>query len=232
MNSFALIHSPLTGPDVWWPVAECLRSAGHEVIVPDLQETAAIQVPYWRQDVDSAVAGILGQLDEGSSQPLVLAGHSGAGQLLAAIGEALPVSPAAYLFVDAGLPPLESASRLDQMASEDAVWAAQFAQSLGDGETFPIWTSDDLANEVPDTKLRETLVANLRPHPLAYFTESLWPCPNLPTLPGAVLRFSPAYETYAATAALWVWPVATISAGHFHMLVDPTAVADAMIELV
>ena len=41
---FVLLHSPLVGPVTWRPVAERLRSAGHEAVAAAIVRLAAIIV--------------------------------------------------------------------------------------------------------------------------------------------------------------------------------------------
>jgi pimeloyl-ACP methyl ester carboxylesterase len=76
---FALIHSPLTGPMVWQPVAHFLRALGHQVIVPDLADTAGTAKPIWSQHVAAAVSAIARAAAEQRAHSTVLVAHSGAG---------------------------------------------------------------------------------------------------------------------------------------------------------
>lgn len=45
------------------------------------------------------------------------------------------------------------------------------------------------------------------------------------------LRLSEGYESSAADAERRGWPVRRLVAGHFHMLVDPARVAEAIVDL-
>jgi hypothetical protein len=225
---FVLIHSPLVGPTTWEPVAVALRERGQEVVVPALWDNDTPEPPYWQQHAE-AVARALGVVP--AERPVVLAGHSGAGPLLPAIGVELAQPTAAYLFVDAGIPML-STSRLELMEWEASDWAAQFEQALRAGTLFPTWTDADLAEIVPDAGRRQALLDELHPRGLAFFTEPIptpivWPGP-----PCAYLQFSAAYDVPAGWAREAGWPFRHLEAGHFHMLVDPEAVATAMLELV
>ena len=56
---FVLLHSPAVGPATWRPVAEQLRSVGHQVVVPDLRPVARGPAPHWhlvRERVLAAIA--------------------------------------------------------------------------------------------------------------------------------------------------------------------------------
>jgi hypothetical protein len=225
---FVLVHSPLVGPTTWEPVAVALRGRGHAVAVPALWDNDTSEPPTWQQHAAAVVRG-LGAVP--AARPVVLVGHSGAGPLLPVIRAQLAQPVAAYLFVDASIP-VDSASRLDLIAREDPEWAAQFAQELGEGVLFPSWTDADLAEIVPDAGRRQALLDELHPRALAFFTESIPVPDDWPDAPCAYLQFSAAYGTPARQAQAVGWPFRRLDAGHFHMLVEPAAVAGALMELV
>ncbi|MEZ4518000.1 MAG: hypothetical protein R3C44_14665 [Chloroflexota bacterium] len=226
---FILIHSPLTGPEVWQPVADHLHNKGYAVIVPDLADSADDPRPFWQQHVESAVAAVHQQLRDPSR--LVLAGHSGAGPILPALGARLPHPPAGYLFVDAGLPGTEPGSRLDYIRLEgDAPWADEFEQFLREGGRYPNWSEDDLRDELPEDQGR-LVAGTLRPRGLTFFSEPLEPAPTLPDLPGGYLQWSPAYVSSADRADGMGWPVLRRPTGHFQMLIDPESVAEDILTL-
>jgi hypothetical protein len=226
--TFALIHSPLVGQITWEPVATALRQGGRAVVVPTLIDDRETGAPYWQQDAESAAQAIHREAAGGS---VILAGHSGAGPLLPAVRQALGKPVAAYLFVDAGLPQV-GATRLQMMEAESAEWAAGFRTFLEAGGQFPAWSNEDLQEIIPDPSLRAGLVAQLRPRGLDFFTEPLPVFQGWPDAPCAYLHFSPVYDVHASTARALGWPVFHHPAGHFHMLVDPLAVADMLVKLI
>ena len=230
-TTFVLIHSPLTGPQIWWPVAERLKATGYPVLVPDLQDSSGNRLPVWQQHVNWAVTAISAAFPDDHTSSLVLVAHSGAGPLLGSIGSRLATSPAAYLFVDAGLPSQVPATRLDQMRSEGGNWVNEFASFLAAGGRFPAWTDADLREEVPNPVERKMVIDTLRPRGLDYFTETLEATESLPTLPGGYLQFTSTYRVHAEAAAALGWPVMSKAVNHFHMLVDPEAVAADIITL-
>jgi len=224
--SFVLVHSPLTGPDVWQPVAAALRGLGAPASVADLREEGAAGEPYRARHARSAAAA-LQALPAGERGWLV--GHSGAGALLPLVREAAGRAVAGYLFVDAGLP--RAGSRLDAMAEESAEFAAQLRASLAAGERFPAWSDAQLTPIVPDAGRRRVLLAGLRPRGLDFFTEPL-PLPDgWPDAPCGYLWFSEPYRPALAEARMRGWPARELRGGHFHMLVDEEAVAHAVLEL-
>ncbi len=231
--TIALIHSPLVGPFTWQLVRDELAKRHFDVIVPALfdQPDAAAQgtaAPYWRQHARSVAEG-LAQVPK--NRRVVLVAHSGAGPLLPAIRQMLPHSIRAYVFVDAGLP-RDGLSRLDLMKLQDQAWAAEFQQSLSQGAQFPDWTADDLRNIVPNAEVRQQLVAEIQPRSLAFFIEPLPVFGSWPDAACAYIRFSGSYTWDAEQARQSGWPVREINAGHFHMLVDPAAVADWIVDAV
>jgi hypothetical protein len=212
---FALVHSPLTGPDVWEPVATQLRGRGHEVVVPDLGDDG--DAPYWRAHADSAAAQI-------GPAPVALVFHSNAGLLAAELGARIGVER--YVFVDALLP--RGGPRMD------GDLAAALAPLLAGGGRWPDWTDADLREAVPDETRRTALVAGLRPRGADFFEEELpAPPPEWPEAPAAYLLLQRApYAVLADEARRRGWAVRELEAAHFHMLVEPAAVADEILRLV
>lgn len=220
---FVLIHSPLVGPLTWQLVADALAQRGEEVIVPALRDAPNAAQPFWQQHVNSIAAALVTM----PMQPLVLVAHSGAGPLLPAIRQALPNPIIAYIFVDAGLPQ-PNATRLDLMHREDPAWAAGFAEYLRQGQQYPTWTTADLQEIVPNDQLRQQLVNEQQPRGLAFFSEPIPVFAGWPDAHCAYVHLSAPYNSVAQWAAAAGWPVVTLAAGHFHMLVDPGAIAASL----
>ncbi|MEX2373650.1 MAG: alpha/beta hydrolase, partial [Dehalococcoidia bacterium] len=105
--TFVLLHSPLVGPASWQPVADAIYLHGFQVAVPRIESPDAA---YWRGYVDAAVEA----LRDIDGDEVVLAAHSGAGPLVAAIAADSPLPVAGVVFVDAGLP-ADGWSRLQEM---------------------------------------------------------------------------------------------------------------------
>lgn len=225
---FVLVHSPLTGPLTWSLVAEQLRQRGLAVAIPALADGEESNLPYWQQHAES-VARALGAAPPGRS--LVLVGHSGAGPLLPAIRERLDRPVAAYLFVDAGLP-ADGQSRLDEMMASAPEFAARLQQHLASGGLFPTWSDAQLREFIPNERLRQGVLAELRPRSLAFFTEPLPVFTGWPDAPCGYLLLSSPYRAAAEQARRAGWANREFDAGHFHLLVDPAAVTDALLSLV
>ena len=222
--TFFLIHSPLVGPLTWALVATELRERGIDVIVPELIDNDRNETRLWRQHVDSVISAINASQIE---QSLVLVGHSGAGALLPAIGRELGGAVAGYGFVDAVIP-VDGMNRLDLLETESAEFAREFRQHLQSGGRFPEWIADELTAILPDPTIRHQMVAELRPRSLPFFTEPIPVSAGWPDAPCAYLQFTGSYDTYAHQTRAAGWRFRAIDGGHFHMLVDPVAVAEAI----
>ena len=227
-NVFVLIHSPLVGPLTWELVAQELNQRKLGVIVPALEYSPTSPESYWKQHAES-VSQALSQISKETS--LTFVAHSGAGPLLPAIRAELANPVNAYVFVDAGIP-RDGATRLDLMKSEDSEWAKQFQDYLENGGRFPDWSSDDLREIIPNENIRNRLVAEINPRALDFFTEPIPMFKGWPDAPCVYILFSEPYKSAAAQARQSRWQTYELESSHFHMLVDPKAVTDLIIETV
>jgi alpha/beta hydrolase family protein len=226
--TFVLLHSPLVGPFSWELVQQMLKEWGLAAPVPALLDDPNSTLPYWQQHAESVVKDIA---EIPTQQKIILVAHSGAGPLLPAIRQKLTHPVFAYVFVDAGIP-RDGLSRLELMKLEDAEWAEQFHQALLRGENFPTWSEEDLREILPDAEVRRKLVDEIRPRPLPFFAEPIPVQAGWPDAPCVYIKFSTSYEWDATQAKREGWLVYEIEAGHFHMLVDPMAVADLLVTTV
>jgi hypothetical protein len=229
-GTLVLLHSPLVGVESWGALPAALRRGGAAVLAARVDGDDG--PPYAGRYVAQAAARVLAAPEP--VRPLVLAGHSGAGPLLPAVGASLRAASRAvggYLFCDAGLPVAQGppVTRLDLLAREDPAMAAGFRAELAAGGRFPGWSDRDLAPLVPDPAARAALLASLRPRGLDFFTEPLpAPPPGWPDAPCGYLHLTAAYDHWLERAGSLAWPVASLRAGHFHALVDPDGLAAAM----
>jgi thioesterase domain-containing protein len=214
--AFVLVHSPLVGPFTWSRVAGELRGRGEQVVVPVLSDDDRGEpVPYWRQHAE-CVARALAPM--APARPLVLVGHSGAGPELPAIADVLSRVVAAYLFVDAGLP--SAGPRLGGQR-----------RRRRPGERWPRWSDADLSDVLTDPGDRRRVLGELNPRPQSFWDEEVPVFEGWPDAACGYLLFGPPYDTSAREAERRGWPVERLPGGHFHMLVEPEAVATALLEL-
>lgn len=220
---FALIHSPLVGTTTWAAVAEQLSHEGFVTVTPALASPQTPEPPFWSTHVHNVAVA----LKPFSSDPVViLAGHSGGGVLLPAISQSLDKPAGAAIFIDAAIP-RDGASRLDLFESSEA--AEEFRRAASNG-LLPTWSEEDLRGVIEDDELRHKFVSELRPLPLAVYEEPLPVSEGWADVPQAYLHFTSTYDLFAKQAQQAGWPYIHLEGGHFHMLVDPIAVAGALID--
>jgi hypothetical protein len=76
------------------------------------------------------------------------------------------------------------------------------------------------------------MVSEIRPRGVSFFTEPIPVSASWPDAPCVYIRFSAPYDRAAAQARAADWLVYDLDAGHFHMLVNPVAVTDMIINSV
>lgn len=224
---FVLIHSPLVSSLTWQMVAEKLRAKGFETIVPTLTSDPKSSTPFWKQHANEIVEAIN---KVSPHKKLILVAHSGAGVLLPAVRQESKRKISAYIFTDAIFPENDK-SRLDLFETFEA--AQEFRREAKDG-LLPVWTSEDLREAIPDEKIRQTFVSELKPLPLAVYEEKTPVFPEFPDAPCAYLRFGKniAYEDSSEKAREENCKYVELEGGHFLMLVDPQIVADTLAKTV
>jgi pimeloyl-ACP methyl ester carboxylesterase len=215
--SFVLIPSPLLGPTTWEPTARVLELLGRRARVPSLQCVSSGAPPYWPAGVDAIVRSAGGE-------PVVLVPHSNSGLYVPAVIEALGDQVRGVVFVDAALP------GVGYYAQRDFLNTLAGADGL-----LPPWTSwweeSDVAELFADAAMRARVEAEQARMPLAYY-DHLPPAPDgWDRLPCAYIWFAEPYDTGAERASAHGWPTRHVPGNHLHMLVDPDAVAAAVLEL-
>jgi len=223
-----LVHSPLVGSLTWSLVAKELRRRGIEAVVPSLLDAEPNCGSYWSAHATAVATALRGAPPD---RRVVLVAHSGAGPLLPALSQRPANAVACYLFVDAPLPGRDGQSRLDLFEVREA---EQFRAAVVDGLIPAVWRSDDSlrALGIEDARLRQRFAAEVPDVPLAVYEEPLPVLPDWPDAPCGYLLFSAPYEADARRAQVRGWAFRELPGGHFHMLVEPLAVADALLNLV
>jgi len=219
VTRLVLLPSPLLGAAVWGPVAEELRVRGWPV-------TTAAAGPGVRTPAD-VLDGLLRDVPD--EPGIVLVPHSNAGLYVAALAAARDV--AGIVFVDAGLP-----SRAWETPTAPAELRAMLA-GLADGAgLLPPWTSwwptEDVSGLFPDAETRRRVEDEQARLPLSYFDGRVPSPPGWESLPAAYLAFGETYRDEHAEAVRRGWAVRSLPGEHLHMLVDPRAVVEALVEVV
>ncbi|GIV97270.1 MAG: hypothetical protein KatS3mg057_1927 [Herpetosiphonaceae bacterium] len=225
--SIVLIHSPLVGPATWTLVAEELERRGQHVVVPSLLEALQSEAA-----LSQAIAQRVFEVLKGSRavDPLVLVAHSAAGSFIPVIREALPYHVTAYVFVDARLP--EKHTSLFDTTPPDLT---DYLRSTAQGGWLPPWAEwfgeHALREVIPDDEVRQQFLSEQRPIPLRLFEEPIPVFSGWPDAPCGYIRFGTAYERESQQAAMAGWPTIQLGGEHMHMLVEPQAVTDALLNL-
>ena len=229
MTTFVLIHSPIVGPVAWSAVAEELRIRGVKAIVPDLAYDVVPKQPFWELHAKSVARGLKSAPE---NEGLILTGHSGAGMLLPAISQISGRPVAEYIFVDADIPE-DGVSRLELLRRELPEVAEGVRQALSAGEILPGWSDADLEEVIPDPAVRQRVLADLRPQPLAFMEEPIPVFRGWPDAPCGYLSFkgTSSYGEAVERAKREGWAYVELDGAHFHMLVDPSGVAEALVGL-
>jgi pimeloyl-ACP methyl ester carboxylesterase len=217
---FVLLHSPLLGPMTWQAVAGDLTRRGHAAAALAWPPLWGIGEGFYGALADGAAAALTPSADN-----LVLVAHSGAGALVPALAERLGGRVAGVIFADAILPH-PGRSWFDTAPAEMRERLRAGAQ-MGELPAWDEWWPPGaLERLLPDPVLRQALVAELEPLPLAYFEEKA-PAAPLPA-PAAYLQLSGAYDDESQVAARSGWPLVRLPLHHLAMLTHPEAVATAV----
>lgn len=222
---FVLVHSPSVGPATWTPVAGELDRRGYAALVPSLLDVGAAEPPVWRHVADAVASGLAGvPLD----RPVILAAHSNAGVFVPVIRGAVRQPVAASVFVDALLPARQGATALAEGEFLD------FLKGIAEPDGWlPRWTDwwgdEDISALFPDEETRRAVSEEQPRLPLSYYEQVVPVPPGWNDHPCGYLLFGPAYERMADEARARGWPVTRIPGEHLHQIVDPAAVAEALI---
>lgn len=218
----ALIHSPLLGPSSLEPTAAELRALGLEAAVIRLPSLLEIGGGYYEELAAAAARQV------SKTEDAVLVVHSGAGALAPVIVSTLGAVKG-VIFVDAILPH-PGRSWLDTAP------ASMRAQLVGGAQQglLPAWDGwwppGALERLVPEAAVRDAVIAELEPLPLAFFEEAA-PDIGLET-PCGYLQLSGSYDEEARRGGRLGWPVVRLPLNHLACVSQPQAVAGALEGLV
>jgi len=213
-----LLHSPLLGPYSLRTVAAELGAPSEAPAWPKLSSVAGS----YYQTLAQAMAATI---DGTSQEPVILVPHSGAGALIPALAAQLRSPVAGVIFLDAILPhPGRSWFDTAPPETREALRAGAQMGQLPPWDDW--WPPGALAKLLPEDAVRDALVAELEPLPLAYF-EELAPPAEL-TAPGAYLQLSGSYGDEIRAAGRLGWSTVSLPLNHLGPLSHPKAVASVL----
>ena len=222
---WVLLHSPLTGPSVWRPVAVEAARRGIETTVPDIPPIGKLAAPYYPAlgvQVAAQIAGL---------EPAALVVHSGAGGLAASVAEAAGGAVAQVVFVDAILPH----PGRTWFSTTGTAFGEQVRAKVMNG-LVPPWDQwfppGALAGLISDHALRKAFARELAPTPEAFLDE---PAPELvlgDDVAWSYLRLSKAYEDEAKVARSEGRPTLRLDLHHLAMMTHPAQVVSSLRNLI
>ncbi|WP_410791674.1 alpha/beta fold hydrolase [Kribbella sp. C-35] len=173
-GTFVLITGAWHGGWAWRPVAEELRSAGHQVLTPTLPglQDGADPTPYTLADVVDSVV----ELVEGEDlRDVTLVGHSWGGYVIAGAAPRLAARLRKLVFWSAFVP-AEGRSLYDEVPPNyQALFDGQ-AQASGNNSVampFEVWLMAFMPDASED--VQRVVHSLLVPQPMQYFTETVAP---------------------------------------------------------
>ncbi len=125
------------------------------------------------------------------------------------------------VFLDAGIP-VDNRSRIDFLPPEAI---SHFNAARRDGWLAPLWSDDDLVDEIPDTARRRKIVDQLVSIPTRVYEEPI-PVPE-GSLDGRHLfiLFTEGYRESLKRARAMGWATVEMPGRHFHAVNAPEEVA-------
>jgi pimeloyl-ACP methyl ester carboxylesterase len=213
--AFGLLHGAWHDSSCWEPLAECLETAGHTTVAPELP----LHDPEagYEQRARPAIEALAGADGE-----LIVVAHSQSSGLGALVAAALPVAMLVYLC------PRMGGVQLPDGAPAPFREGFPFPPNLPDGTSA--W-DPDRAREVMYGRLApdraQALVEHLRP--MAMPPDS-YPLEDHPEVPTALIYaaedefFEPVFQRFVASELLGIDPI-EIPGGHFPLAEDPEALA-------
>lgn len=219
--AFALIPSPLVGSSTFEPLRAELERRGHVAcVVPGASPEGP---PYWASWADSIASSLP------AANRVVLVAHSGAGPVADLVADGSP-AVAAVVYLDGTL--LASGRSFIDTVDAATLESEPLRSGIARGAWPNPWCSPELWERVGISHADAVrFAAEARELPVARYRESL-PA-SAPSIAHGYIAFVPNgfYAPMLAGSRERGWPVRELPGMHFHFLVDPPRVADALIDI-
>jgi hypothetical protein len=160
-------------------------------------------------------------------RPDLVLTHSNGGRYAALAAPGIPV-----VHIDAALPPASG----EAVPMAPPAMLEHLTELADDDGLLPPWSrwwpDEDFAEVLPDDAQRADLREHERRMPLSYFRSRLGAPTGWADQPQAYLAFGETYAEETAFACGHGWPTTVLDGAlHLHHLVDPDAVAAAVLDL-
>ena len=216
MHRAVVLPSPLLPARAYAPLTHALGRRGWGAVVaagPGVPDGPGPVLAAYREAVSE-------------QRPDLVVAHSNAGRYAVAAAGGAPV-----VYLDAALPPEEGEATLAPEGLLD-----HLAGLADDEGLLPPWTrwwdDDDIAAVVPDPAVLADLRADEQRMPIAYFRSRLGAPDGWVAHPQAYLALGATYAEETALARRLGWPTSVLEGAlHLHHLLDPDAVAAAVLDL-
>ena len=217
---FVLLHSPLVGVSSLAPTARALEQRGLVCHLPQLPSSGA-GVPQW-QDCPRHLLEVVPR-----TEAPILAGHSAAGLLAAALAPAL--SAAGLIFLDAGIAPGGGAT--PPVEPEFLQYVRRLPRQNGLLPPWSEWWGQDIfAGARVDPALQAAFEAEQPRLPVTWFDDS-FEMPDWSGCRAAYLQTSALFAGEADEARRRGWPVVCLNGTHLHPFLEPEETAEALVAL-
>lgn len=232
MSTFVLLHGAWHGGWCWNRVRRVLESRGHDVLTPTftgLSDRAHLLSP--AVDLSTHVEDVVRLLDAEARGPVVLVGHSYAGQVVTAVCDRRPDLVSRRLYLDAFVGESGQAA-IDLLPEHVAGHYREAVAGPGFGWLVPP-RSLEVLGVTAEADLA-WLTPRLTPHPWATYTEPLDLTGAVDDVPAGYLDcvdWMQVFAPHARKARDAGWPVRELATGHEAMVTAPGPLADALLDL-
>ena len=231
--TFVLVHGTGHGGWCWKRVAPLLRAAGSEVYTPTLTGLGdRSHLLDCGVDLTTHVTDVASLLFYEDLSDVVLVGHSYAGMVISGVAAMVPERLGLLVYLDAYVP--------DEGQSESDMWPPEMRAEIEADEAAgrglrPPPTPAQMG--ITDPALADWVRARITPHPMATYTR---PAPvgdaRSDAIPRAYIHctsgpMSSVFGPLANKVKGRGWDVREIATGHDAMLIEPSAVAELLLEL-
>jgi pimeloyl-ACP methyl ester carboxylesterase len=232
-RTYVLVHGAWHGAGCWEPVAQILRSHGHQVFTPTLSGVGERAHLVSREiGLQVFIQDVVDVFERHDLSEVILVGHSFGGVTLVGAVDRVPERIRQLVFLDAVVLS-DGETAFSRLAPEIVDARRQQALESSDGLTIPVPPPSAFGVFEPDQVA--LLARHCTPHPLKTFDDPI----RLSGPPGGALPkvyiqcVDPVYgplqssRDFVKAQAGWAWD--EIATGHDAMVSAPAALADKLL---